>query len=337
LRREVGISKCPTTWSHSNSSGVQDPHIIHASMASKLETNFTLEEPTFLAKNVHDLIKRYVFHRSRFNIMNGYEFRHDPIKVPQFSFSKAMESHHSSGKLMSSRSICPSQGDRLQSICHSLDTFTFTTNHRIHPHFASQDHNSLTRHTSGVSLAISLNIKDISKMTELANQWTGWLSVAVYGTDGETIALLKFLNTFEPIGEGRANIFFHYVYQNDSFLERVALHNVAVTYAPTQTVLLVPNLDVDFSSLETLANSILVKSQSPNAILMASNFDDQCTAFRNHLCAITLDRIKTRDMNFTESIQGLMIQTGSSLLPEEAAHFDKQTQFLALIANSLSD
>nr|CUU00247.1 hypothetical transcript [Hymenolepis microstoma] len=66
------------------SAGIPKPLIIHTNMPVKLEANFSLEEPTFEGKYAHHLVKRYIIHRSRFNILNGYEFRHDVLPFSIF-------------------------------------------------------------------------------------------------------------------------------------------------------------------------------------------------------------------------------------------------------------
>ncbi|KAM3180246.1 hypothetical protein ACTXT7_016662 [Hymenolepis weldensis] len=298
----VHLDHCSSTWTTSPRPDIPEPLVVHINRGNKLETTFSLNQPKHLATNLQELRERYVVARSWYNVLSGYALGHATIERPQFSFLPAMERLHPGGRLLSHQKLCQIIPRDTYFACNISTPLSFNTDHRIHPLFVSKDHKLLTSNAKEITLATYLSIADVSKLTALASQWKGYISVTVYGTDKEVLSLLSFIEKAEAIKE-RNNIFIHYVYENKTFPESTTLHNTAVTYAPTYGVLVIPNNDVALSSLE----KIIGKDKTSS--------------------------IKNAKVDFKKNIQGLVISTSHSLLPREMDNVDRLTQLQALLAN----
>ncbi|VUZ39412.1 unnamed protein product [Hymenolepis diminuta] len=285
-----------------------------------------------LNTKVEELRERYVVARSWYNVLSGYALRHATIERPKFSFLQAMESLHPGGGLLSRQKLCQIIPRDTYSACDVSTPFTFNTDHRIHPLFVSKDHKLLTSNAKEITLATYLSIADVSKLTALASQWRGYISVSVYGTDKEALSLLSFIEKAEAIRE-RDNIFIHYVYENKTFPESTTLHNTAVTYAPTCGVLVIPNNDVALSSLEKIVGEVPAETLYTNAVIMTDRLVEQCEQLIHGLCVFRMSSFKSAKVDFKENIQGLVIPTSYSLLPREMDNADRLTQLQALLAN----
>ncbi|KAL5962445.1 LARGE xylosyl and glucuronyltransferase 2 [Taenia solium] len=330
---EAGHSEdCLSTWNRPPGDGISEPKLLHADRVDKLETRFWLGENQELAKNMVDITKRYIAIRSQYHVLDGYRFRHQPIEAPVFDFRWVMSRLHPDGQVMSPTKLCLSKWQVFSPWCDNSKQFIFTLDHRIHPLYVSQDHKKLTENSNDVTLAISLSTNNFGEFRSLASQWNGFISVAVHATDQEAHTLLVQIDTSTEL-KNRNNIFYHVVYRNSSFPENVALHNTAVVYSPTRLILLIPHLNVNITELNVVIKATMARKQPTDTVVMVGGGNFNCSYTYGGICALRENSIYGLTEDFSQSLQGLLFLTGSSLLPSDLKEVDRRTQLLALIAN----
>ncbi|KAL5111128.1 LARGE xylosyl and glucuronyltransferase 2 [Taenia crassiceps] len=291
---EAGHSEdCLSTWNRPPGDGVSEPKLLHADRVDKLETKFWLNESLKLAENVADITKRYIAIRSQYHMRDGYQFRHQPIEAPVFDFRKVMSRLHPNGQV---------------------------------------DHKKLTEDSNDVTLAVSFDITNFEELESLATHWNGFISAALHATDGEAHTLLIQIANSREL-KNRNNIFYHVVYRNSSFPESVALHNTAVVYSPTRRVLLIPHPNVNIAMLNFVIRANMARKQPADTVVMVGGGNFSCSYTYGGICALREDYIFDLKGDFSQSLQGLLLLTGSSLLPSDLKEADRRTQLLALIAN----
>ncbi|CDS40123.1 Glycosyl transferase family 8 [Echinococcus multilocularis] len=332
---EAGHSEdCLTTWNRPPGDNIPEPKLLHADRVDKLETHFWLKESKELAKNMVDITKRYIAIRSQYHRQNGYQFRHRPIEAPVFDFRGVMNRLHPHGQVVSATKLCQSRWQVFTPWCDDSKHFLFTLDHRIHPLYVSQDHSKLVENSNHVTLAVALDINNFSEFRDLAAKWNGFISVAVHATDEEAHNLLVRIDSSIELKD-RSNILYHIVYRNSSFHESAALHNTAVVYAPTRRVLLIPHAGVNVAELNRVVKANLAGERPADTVVMVDGANNDCSYMSGGICALREDSIFGLKEDFRQSVQGVLLLTGSSLLPNDLEEADRATQLLALIVNAV--
>ncbi|VUZ39418.1 unnamed protein product [Hymenolepis diminuta] len=326
--------ECPSTWNRPPAPDLLDPLILHGDRYDKRELDFSLNEPKTLANHVDDLWHHYIVIRSRIIQLDGYAFRHEPLEAPQFSFLRHLEDLHPGGRIINEASLCQSNRASFTKYCNSTEGLNFVTNHRIHPLFYSSDYNVTTNPVKGTALVVALNVTDMLKLENLANMWKGWMSVAFHGTDRETISLLTFISRSKKI-KSRKNILIHYVYKSEAYPESVTLHNVASLYSPTQSVLALLHNEVS-PKQEKIVNIVEQKGNIKSIAFLEGTSGYACIVGDAGICAVKPEAVFGQMEELRDEMRGVLIPTGSALLPKEVEKSDRSTLLLALAANAAS-
>nr|CAH8839800.1 unnamed protein product [Trichobilharzia regenti] len=163
--------------------------------------------------------------------------------------------------------------------------------HRIHPYFlhhnilnvTSLNKDNITNIENSISLVSQLTFDRIHRLEELAVNWLGPISLALYLTDREAALLVEFI-TNSRILQNRTNIGYHVVYVDGKFYPINTLRNIAIKYCTTEFIF---HIDIDFlpqaNMMQYIGNSIqqhlIQDNKSKNVCLVVPAFE----TFKNHL------------------------------------------------------
>ncbi|KAL5111621.1 LARGE xylosyl and glucuronyltransferase 2 [Taenia crassiceps] len=109
---------------------------------------------------------------------------------------------------------------------------------RVFPHF----YEIISNTTESVTLVSQFTIDRLHRLEEIAANWEGPMSLAVYITDREAALITEYLDS-SIFFTSRENIGIHLVFQEGSYYPINALRNTAMKYADTAYVFIV---DFDF-------------------------------------------------------------------------------------------